>query len=534
MAETTVTRPPMLDSTGQTIATAESTQATQQTTMAAKQTDIATAQASIATAEGTQATKQTEIATSQASIATAEGTQATQQTTMATKLTGIDTSEASQATAQGNMVTQMSNTNTKLDDVINKLGAVAQAISSLATDGEIYGFIEHCDITSPENRIEYIGKNVAYTRPLRVNLSDGSYDLGDWVDFPIIKENKPWMVKSDGTPDYRLDENDYTKKMDGSASDVANTSYAGGAFSWIKKIYKRERMVGNDRYVEFCFEKKDGFEAVGFTRPDGQELSGRWLPMFYATVVDGVAKSIAAGNCTSGTSKTTDQQNAAVLAFNANARFFGGSFAETMIDLMMMFAKNSDLQEAYGYGNCNGYVNDASVNYGTKDNQVIGGGQFYGTGSSTGTNTAANKAFHSMVLNTYNVWLRDPYEVVKNGEVMVSKNYAYDPTGATYTDTGVSCPDQSSNNWRYTKKYVSVQGYGSVPDISVGGASTALGRADGVYTLAAQSGSVAVCLRLGGCGIGLHGGLSARDWNSAAGSSWWGIGFALLLDGSVV
>ncbi|MBO6208528.1 MAG: hypothetical protein J6O73_16595, partial [Lachnospiraceae bacterium] len=33
MAETTVTRPPMLDSTGQTIATAEETQATQQTAM---------------------------------------------------------------------------------------------------------------------------------------------------------------------------------------------------------------------------------------------------------------------------------------------------------------------------------------------------------------------------------------------------------------------------------------------------------------------------------------------------------------------
>ena len=423
---------------------------------------------------------------------------------------------------------------TKMDAMIDKFGAIAKAITALDSD-DVYGFIEHCDTLQPSSRIEYIGKNAAFSRPLKVNLADGSYDLGDWVDFPILKENKPWMVKADGTPDYQLDENDYTKKLDGTASDVANTSYNGGAFSWIRKIYKREHMSGNDRYVEFSFAKKDGFEPVGFTRPDGQELSGRWLPMFYATVVDSKAKSVATGNCLSAGNKTTSAQNDAIVAFDANARFLGGSFVETLIDLMMMFAKNSDLQESYGYGNCNGYVNDSAQNYGMVDNQVISGGQFYGTGSSAGNNKSANKAFHSMVLNTYNQWMRDPYEIIKNGEVYVSKNYAYDLTAATYTDGDVAVPDQSANNWRYTKKYVTVPGYGSVPDISAGiaSASTATGRADGVYTLAAQSGAVTVCLRFGGCDGGLSDGLSARGWSSVAGISGWDIGCALLLDGPV-
>ena len=58
------------------------------------------------------------------------------------------------------------------------------------------------------------------------------------------------MVRSDGTPDYRLKEDNYAYKEDGTtASDVANTSYNGGAFSWLMKIYKQEYMVGTDRVV---------------------------------------------------------------------------------------------------------------------------------------------------------------------------------------------------------------------------------------------------------------------------------------------
>ena len=447
----------------------------------------------------------------------------------------LDSTGQGMVTQQTAMAAQLTAANAKFDAMVDKLGAVAKAITALDGD-DVYGFIEHCDTLQPTSRIEYIGKNAAYTRPLKVNLTDGSYDLGDWVDFPIIKENKPWMVKPDGTADYRLDENDYTKKLDGSASDVANTAYDGGAFSWIRKIYKREHMSGNDRYVEFSFAKKDRFEPVGFTRPDGKELTGRWLPMFYGTVVDSKTKSVATGNCISGANKTTAEQNTAITAFDANARFLGGSFMETLIDLMMMFAKTSDLQEAYGYGNCNGYVNDSSVNYGMLDNQVIAGGQFYGTGSNTGNNKAVNKAFHSIVLNTYNQWQRDPYEIIKNGEVYVSKDYTYDLTAATYEDAGVAVPDQSANNWRYTKKYVTVPGYGSVPDISAGiaSASTSTGRADGTYTLAAQSGAVPVCLRLGSCHYGLSGGLSARAWDAEAGRAYWSYGAALLLDGPVV
>ena len=126
----------------------------------------------------------------------------------------------------------------------------------LAVD-PIYGFIEHMNILSPTQRIEYIGLNKNFT-PVSRN-TNGSISLNDWAGFEILEANKPYMVRSDGTPDYRLQDNDYSKKYsDGSASDVANTSYDGGAFSWLQKIYKNETVVGDDRIVKFSLTKREG------------------------------------------------------------------------------------------------------------------------------------------------------------------------------------------------------------------------------------------------------------------------------------
>ena len=147
----------------------------------------------------------------------------------------------------------------------------------LAVD-PIYGFIEHMNILSPTQRIEYIGLNKNFT-PVSRN-TNGSISLNDWAGFEILEANKPYMVRSDGTPDYRLQDNDYSKKYsDGSASDVANTSYDGGAFSWLQKIYKNETVVGDDRIVKFSLTKREGYEPVGFIDPDNKELEGVWLPM---------------------------------------------------------------------------------------------------------------------------------------------------------------------------------------------------------------------------------------------------------------
>ena len=401
----------------------------------------------------------------------------------------------------------------------------------LASD-PVYGFIEHNDILSPSARIEYIGLNKNYS-PLARNKENGSMVLNSWADFPVIKANKPYMVRADGTPDYRLKETDYTQREDGGSSDVANSSYNGGAFSWLMKIYKNEEMVGNDRIVRFSLTARDGYEPVGFIDPSNNELGGVWLPMFYGSILgaDGATpKMVSLANLQPTYNNTTDKEKTAITNFSSRAAFLGGPIVETIIDLLIMFAKTTNLQEAYGYGNCSGYDASQSPTYGVKRNAVVGGGQFYGTDDKL----SLNKIFHSIVLGSYQQWMRDPYEVVVNGRVKVSKNYTYDPTGAKYTDTGITVPDNKTwdtnhNALDYPAHFRTVPGYGSIPALGMDGGSSATGGCDGLWRKDPKQTFTGVCLRFGSCGNGLNCGPRARNWDDGVTNADWSIGAADLL-----
>lgn len=401
----------------------------------------------------------------------------------------------------------------------------------LAAD-PVYGFIEHNGILSPGSRIEYIGLNKDFS-PLVRNKADGSMALNSWADFPVIKANKPYMVRADGTPDYRMSETNYAQKESGGASDVANSSYNGGAFSWLMKIYKNEEMVGNDRIVRFSLTARDGYEPVGFIDPSNNELEGVWLPMFYGSILGAsgsTPKMVSLSGMQPTHSNTTAQEKTAITNFSSRAVFLGGPIVETITDLLIMFAKTTNLQEAYGYGNCAGYDASQSPTYGVKQNAIVGGGQFYGTDDQH----SLNKIFHSIVLGSYQQWMRDPYEVVVNGRVKVSKNYTYDPTGAAYTDTGIAVPDNKTwdtnhNALDYPAHFRTVPGYGSIPALGMDGGSSATGGCDGLWRKDPKQTFTGVCRRFGYCGYGLRCGLRARGWNGTATFAGWGVGAADLL-----
>lgn len=401
----------------------------------------------------------------------------------------------------------------------------------LAAD-PVYGFIEHNGILSPGSRIEYIGLNKDFS-PLVRNKADGSMALNSWADFPVIKANKPYMVRADGTPDYRMSETNYAQKESGGASDVANSSYNGGAFSWLMKIYKNEEMVGNDRIVRFSLTARDGYEPVGFIDPSNNELEGVWLPMFYGSILGAsgsTPKMVSLSGMQPTHSNTTAQEKTAITNFSSRAVFLGGPIVETITDLLIMFAKTTNLQEAYGYGNCAGYDASQSPTYGVKQNAIVGGGQFYGTDDQH----SLNKIFHSIVLGSYQQWMRDPYEVVVNGRVKVSKNYTYDPTGAAYTDTGIAVPDNKTwdtnhNALDYPAHFRTVPGYGSIPALGMDGGSSATGGCDGLWRKDPKQTFTGVCLRFGSCIRGLACGLRARYWYNTAAFAYWSIGAADLL-----
>ena len=48
---------------------------------------------------------------------------------------------------------------------------------------------------------------------------------------------------------------------------------------------------------------------------------------------------------------TTDKEHTAIANFSSRAAFLGGGIVQTITDLLIMFAKSTNSQEAYGYGN---------------------------------------------------------------------------------------------------------------------------------------------------------------------------------------
>ena len=297
----------------------------------------------------------------------------------------------------------------------------------------------HQDFTEldPSKTITYLnwGDISSSQRPMYTNEDTGTPTYGDWANFYVLKENKPYMVKSDFTADYALDPNDYTKKLDGSDSDVSNTSYAGlGAFAWIPKFYMKEVYAsnGNSRDVYFSNEKEDSnFKPVGFYDYSVGETNGIWIPMFYP-VGSLMAKSLAENDILTGMILATQKQK--VDMSGANARFLGGSIMNAYRDLCYLLYKHTNIQEVGGYGNCNGSSNFSNP---VLSNGVVSG--FKGTGklSDSSSRKQANKAFHSNVLFSYELSLRDPYTIsYGNGSGqkirLRSTNY-YSPDSSDYS-----------------------------------------------------------------------------------------------------
>lgn len=405
-------------------------------------------------------------------------------------------------------------------------GSVTGAISSLYDQvNDYYGFIEDCNTLSATVRITYIGKNTNYT-PVSIG-SGGALNMGSWQDFYDKLNNHPWMVKSDGTPDYQLSDTDYTKKVDGTtASDVDNSSYDGGAFAWIKKIYKYEDFdpATNKRTVMFSFTPKAGFEPVGFIDKDGVEMQGIWIPMFYGSI-DGNGKARSISGTQPSYNKTTTEQNTAIEGVGTRAAFFGGGIVNTLTDIMIMMGKSTDTQGTFGKGNCSGYDASLSPTNGVKANAVVSGGAFYATTDAK----SLNKAFHSVVINTWQQWQRDPYLLFVDGEYKVSKHYDYDVTGATYIKTGLALGEnggQSSYGPVYPHIYRTISDFGCVPVGPPFSGSTTTGGCDGLWV---NLSGVRVSIRFGECSNGAYDGGRYLDVSGAAGNSNWAVGFSLLL-----
>ena len=267
-------------------------------------------------------------------------------------------------------------------DVTISLSETAQYFGDSATlsvlDGVRYGYRIKKSEGSPSARVEYLFDAVGMT-PAHMDFTRDIFDFGDWGDKWFVTDNKPCMMKSDGTVDYYLNPNNYAQKEDGTASDVANTAYDGNAMSLLPQVWVH-RYEDSDWQYEIISDVQydSNYKAYAHTRADG-------------TIADWFAWSIYGGSGTASKirslsgqalaqSLTAEQEIAGSKANGSNWYTHSWSQRELIRTLLILMGKSTDTQSVFGYGNCRSAQNASGMlTTGTLDTM----GQFFGYSDST-------------------------------------------------------------------------------------------------------------------------------------------------------
>ena len=346
--------------------------------------------------------------------------------------------------------------------------------------------------------------------PAKVNLSTGAFDYGSFGNFWFVTENKPYMVKSDGTADYELDPNDYTKKLDGTASDVSNLSYDGNAMAKIPLVYLKQWQDSNYEYCNICnIQLDDDYKAYAHMRSDGTVMDYIWLSCFESTLNSSKARSIK------GLTPMVNQTGTNEITYSrANGSlWYTRSWSQrNLINMLLILMSRSDnFQESFGYGYYTGGTqqspNYLATGYGSAK------GQFYGTNATRDV----VKVFH--IENWWgNIWERIAGLMYVSGTIRTKMYPTYNTDGSGYTNTGVSMSGTSGGYVNQTKMTEN----GRLPVVCSGSDSTYT--CDGGWYNASQ---VDYAFVGGSCNIGLHVGGSAVNLHNLVSDTGWYLGAAL-------
>lgn len=356
--------------------------------------------------------------------------------------------------------------------------AIVESIKSLGTKlsaGKVvYGVHINSADSNPKTRCRYLADAVGMT-PAYMNYTAGVFDYGSWSNAFFMP--KPCMLKTSGTIDYYLNENDYTKKADGTASDVANIDYDGNAMmEWGNGTdliwWKFEADKGNNKSGSFYvanYQVDNSFKNLNHI-----DINGNVKSHFYTPIYNGSLDSSNKLRSISGKSIMRSKNASQEMSY---ARANGTGYEiEQFVDrllinfLLVLISKSTDTQTAFGRGMSeNSYDESLLLQTGTMNSK----GLFWG--ESTGK--VGVKIF-GMENFWGNQWRRTAGLILANGTAKVklspstkdgsaATNYNTDGTG--YITIENSTPSGTSGG--YIKEMIFTE-YGVLPVTITGSSST--------------------------------------------------------------
>lgn len=339
--------------------------------------------------------------------------------------------------------------------------ALSQAIADYLQVGgtERWGLCVHKNESDPEKRCSYLGA-ARGMRAAHMNFSSGEFEFGDWGDMWFVTGNKPLMLKSDRTVDYYLDPDDLSKKVDGTASDIADSSYDGNAMAQIPLVYLDQYESAGCEYLWVCKTKyNSNYEAYAHTREDGSIADYFYWSIFGGSLVDGKLRSISGLSLQQSATAATQIEEAEA---NGEGWYIHTHSQRNLIQcLLALMCCNDNTQESYGYGNCCSASSASSMKT---------TGTLNAKGSFWGTN--ANSSTQVKVFNIEKFW-GDQWDrtagLMNNSEgILVKMTPPYNLTGEGYVRTGIK---MSGTSGGYISK-TNMSKYGRLPVIVSGSSNT--------------------------------------------------------------
>lgn len=408
--------------------------------------------------------------------------------------------------------------------------AIKEVANAVSGRGTVYGFHISGSESVPSAKITYIEDAVGMV-PAHMDYDNDCFYWGSWKDSFFMP--RPCMLKSDGTVDYYLDPDDYSKKTDGTASDIADDGYDGNAMmEWGrdgKKIwYKIVPDVG-DEYSAKCYiadyRVDEGFVDWPFHNYTGQSGAHFYTPIYNGSLdSNNKLRSLSGKNLMA--SKTASNELAYAQANNPlntpiwNTEMYCDVVLLTL--LHWLIGCSTDSQTIFGKGietgsqaACEAYVT-GSLN---------AKGMFYGKNtSSTAVKTFGMENFWALQWRRILGWLMvDGVQKVKltYGQEDGSTQDGFDFTGSGYISKGVT-PTGTSGQYLYQQSFNKDGIFPKNADSN--NASASKYYCDGFWF---NNSGTRVPLRGGYSASGAYCGVSCAHLRNAASVATWDVGAAL-------
>ena len=155
----------------------------------------------------------------------------------------------------------------------------------------VYGFHVNPNESDPADAVTYLADAVGMT-PAAMGTT--TFNYGSWKDAFFIP--RPCMLKYDGTVDYYLDPNDYSKKLDGTASDISNYSYNGNAMMEFPKLwFKFEAGTAEGENYFYISNKQvdSSYHCRANYDSDGNQIDHFYIGIYNGVIYDGKMRSLS-------------------------------------------------------------------------------------------------------------------------------------------------------------------------------------------------------------------------------------------------